>query len=116
MKHILLTLLTVSLISAQAEVSKDNFGTTRDGESVERYTLKNKHGLVAKVITLGGIITELHVPDRAGKIADIALGFDTLAEYEEHNGGVYFGCITGRVANRIAGGKFDLDGKSYTLD
>jgi aldose 1-epimerase len=116
MKHLILTLLTVGLISAQAEVTKDNFGTTRDGESVERYTLKNKHGLVAKVITLGGIINELHVPDRAGKTADIALGFDTLAEYEEHNGGVYFGCITGRVANRIAGGKFDLDGKSYTLD
>jgi aldose 1-epimerase len=116
MKHLLLTLLTVGLISAHAQVSKDNFGTTRDGESVERYTLKNKHGLVAKIITLGGIINELHVPDRAGKLADIALGFDTVAEYEEHNGGVYFGCITGRVANRIAGGKFDLDGKSYTLD
>jgi|UniRef100_UPI0037832E87 aldose 1-epimerase len=116
MKHLILTLLTVGLLSAQAEVTKDNFGTTRDGESVERYTLKNKHGLVAKVITLGGIINELHVPDRAGKTADIALGFDTLAEYEEHNGGVFFGCITGRVANRIAGGKFDLEGKSYTLD
>jgi aldose 1-epimerase len=116
MKLLLLTLLAVGLVSAHAEVTKDNFGTTRDGESVERYTLKNKHGLVAKVITLGGIINELHVPDRAGKPADIALGFDTLAEYEEHNGGVFFGCITGRVANRIAGGKFDLDGKSYTLD
>jgi aldose 1-epimerase len=116
MKHLILTLLTIGLISAQAEVTKDNFGTTRDGESVERYTLKNKHGLVAKIITLGGIINELHVPDRAGKLGDIALGFDTVAEYEEHNGGVYFGCITGRVANRIAGGKFDLEGKSYTLD
>jgi aldose 1-epimerase len=113
---LLLTLLAVGHISAHAEVTKDNFGTTRDGESVERYTLKNKHGLAAKVITLGGIINELHVPDRAGKTADIALGFDTLAEYEEYNGGVYFGCITGRVANRIGGGKFDLDGKSYTLD
>ena len=116
MKHLILTLLTVGLISAHAEGTKDNFGTTRDGESVERYTLKNKHGMVAKVITLGGIITELPVPDRAGKLADIALGFDTVAEYEEHNGGAYFGCITGRVANRIAGGKFDLDGKSYKLD
>jgi aldose 1-epimerase len=113
---LVLTLLTVGLISAQAEVTKDNFGTTRDGETVERYTLKNKHGLVAKIITLGGIITELHVPDSAGKLADIALGFDNVAEYEEHNGTVYFGCITGRVANRIAGGKFDLDGKSYRLD
>lgn len=116
MKRLLLTLLAFGLNSAHAEVSKDNVGTTRDGESVERYTLKNKHGIVAKIITLGGIINELHVPDRAGKLTDIALGFDTLAEYEEHNGGVYFGCITGRVANRIAGGKFDLDRNSYTLD
>ena len=111
-------LLTLALFSVQAhaDVTKDTFGTTREGQSVERYTLKNQHGLVAKVITLGGIITELHVPDRTGKNADIALGFDTVAEYEEHNGGVYFGCITGRVANRIADGKFELDGKSYRLD
>lgn len=118
MKPLLPPLTTLGLVStrARAEVNKDNFGTTREGASVERYTLKNKQGLVAKIITLGGIITELHVPDRAGMLADIALGFDTVAEYEEHNGTVYFGCITGRVANRIANGKFDLDGKSYTLD
>lgn len=115
MKLLLLTLALLS-VQARADVTKDNFGTTRDGQSVERYTLKNKHGLVAKVITLGGIITELHVPDRTGETADIALGFDTVADYEEHNGAVYFGCITGRVANRIAGGKFELDGKSYQLD
>ena len=111
-----LVLFAIGLVSARAEVTQAPFGTTRDGQSVERYTLKNKHGLMAKVITLGGIIQELHVPDREGKLADIALGFDTMAEYEEHNGAVYFGCITGRVANRIAGGKFELDGKSYTLD
>lgn len=118
MKPLLPTRTSLGLDSTQtrAEVSKDNFGTTREGASVERYTLKNKHGLVAKIITLGGIITELHVPDRAGKLADIALGFDTVAEYEEHNGTVYFGAIIGRVANRIAAGKFDLDGKSYTVD
>ena len=86
MKITLLTLFVVGLVSVRADVTKDPFGNTRDGQSVERYTLKNKHGLVAKVITLGGIINELHVPDRAGKLADITLGFDTLAEYEEHNG------------------------------
>jgi aldose 1-epimerase len=112
----LFVLFAIGLVSASAEVTKDPFGTTRDGQSVERYTLKNKHGLFAKVITLGGIINELHVPDRAGNLADIVLGFDTVTEYEAHNGAVYFGCITGRFANRIAGGKFDLDGKSYTLD
>ena len=118
MKPLILLLTALGLLATQARagVTKDNFGATRDGASVERYTLKNKQGLVAKIITLGGIITELHVPDRAGQLANIALGFDTVAEYEEHNGTVYFGCITGRVANRIAGGKFDLDGKSYTLD
>lgn len=118
MKPHLPTRTTRGLVSTQAraDVNKDNFGTTREGASVDRNTLKNKQGLVAKIITLGGIITELHVPDRAGKLADIALGFDTVAEYEEHNGTVYFGCITGRVANRIPNGKFDLDGKSYTLD
>ena len=118
MKPLLPTLTTVGLDSAEARagVTQDNFGATREGASVERYTLRNTQGIVAKIITLGGIITELHVPDRAGKLSDIALGFDTVAEYEEHNGTVYFGCITGRVANRIPNGKFDLDGKSYTLD
>ena len=118
MKPLLITLTTLGLASTpvQAEVTRDHFGTTHEGVAVERYTLKNQHGLVTKIITLGGIVTELHVPDRTGQLADIALGFDTVADYEKHNGTVYFGCITGRVANRIAGGKFELEGKSYTLD
>ena len=116
MKYLTLVLLALGLTTARAAVTKGSYGTTRDGQPVERYILTNKNGLLAKVITFGGIITELHVPDRNGKLANIALGFDTLADYEERNGTVYFGCITGRVANRIAGGKFDLDGKTYALD
>lgn len=118
MKPLLVSLTTLGLIAcpASAVVTKDTFGSTTDGVPVERYTLTNSRGLAARIITLGGIITELHVPDRAGKLSDIALGFDTVADYERHNGTVYFGCITGRVANRIAGGRFKLDGKSHTLD
>ena len=86
----------------KATVSRSPFGRLPSGQAVALFTLTNAKGCVAKVTNYGTILTELHVPDRAGKLADIALGFDTLAEYEEHNGGVYFGCITGRVANRIA--------------
>ena len=111
-----MTTLGFTASPAPAGVTKDTFGTTREGAPVERYTLTNRQGLVARILTLGGIITELHVPDRTGKLADIALGFDTVADYEQHNGNVYFGCITGRVANRIAGGRFELDGNSHTLE
>ena len=75
-----LLLLSFGLVSAHADVTKDNFGTTRGGDPVERYTLKNKHGLVAKVITLGGIITELHVPDRAGHDMRYAIDATPLRE------------------------------------
>jgi aldose 1-epimerase len=89
-----------------------DFGNTPDGTPVELYTLKNGK-MTAKVMTYGAILTELHVPDRNGKIADVVLGFDTLAGYLA--GHPYFGATTGRVANRIAGGKFTLDGKEYIL-
>ena len=115
----LLTLSALAMFSvapSQGAVTSEPFGSTADGQKVERYTLTNKNGLVAKILTFGGILTELHVPDRAGKLADIVLGFDSLAEYEAKNGQVYFGCITGRVANRIAQGKFSLDGRNYTLE
>jgi aldose 1-epimerase len=84
-----------------------------DGTPVELYTLTNAKGLVCKVITYGAIITELHVPDRSGASADIVLGFDNLAQYVSRN--PYFGCVVGRVANRIAKGTFKLDGRTYTL-
>ena len=108
-------LLAVALAATtgEANVSKDSFGTTAAGQPVDRYTLANDHGTMARVITYGGIITELLVRDRAGMLGDVVLGFDRLEQYEKEN--PYFGCITGRVANRIAGGKFSLDGQEYAL-
>ncbi len=108
-------LLAVALVATagEANVSKDRFGTTATGQPVERYTLTNDRGTIARVITYGGIITELLVRDRAGTLGDVVLGFDHFDQYEKEN--PYFGCITGRVANRIAGGQFALDGQQYTL-
>lgn len=84
-----------------------------DGEPVHLYTLTNSQGTVARITDYGAILTELHVADRDGKFHDVVLGFDSLEGYTA--GHPYFGCIAGRVANRIAGGRFSLDGKSYSL-
>ncbi len=94
-------------------ITKRNYGRLPSGEAVDEYTLSNSRGLSAKVITYGGIITELHVPDRHGKSADICLGLPLLDGYLA--GHPYFGCITGRVAGRLTSGKFTLDGRSYSL-
>jgi aldose 1-epimerase len=94
-------------------VEKTSFGTTKDGQPVELYTLTNANGVVAKVITYGALLTELHVPDRSGAMADVVLGFKTLDRYEGDH--PYFGGTIGRVANRIAKGKFRLGGQEYTL-
>lgn len=89
------------------------FGKTEDGTAVELFTLTNKHGMMVKIMTYGALVTEIHVPDRNGKVDDVVLGFDNLDAYLK--GHPYFGAIIGRVANRIAKGKFTLDGKEYTL-
>src|SRR5579859_7629835 len=90
-----------------------SFGQLPDGTPVKLFTLTNSSGLIAKISDCGTIITELHVPDRSGKIGDVVLGFDNLQQYLK--GHPYFGCTVGRVANRIAKGRFTLDGKTYTL-
>ena len=87
------------------------YGKMPDGTQVDEYTLTNDNGMSMKVITLGGIVTEIHVPDRNGKLADVCLGCSNLEEYLE--GHPYFGSIVGRVGNRIAKGKFALGGKEY---
>jgi aldose 1-epimerase len=89
------------------------FGTTDRGEAVSLYTLKNAHGMEAQVLDYGGIIVSLRVPDRNGRLGDVVLGFDSLTDYER--GSPYFGAIVGRYGNRIARGRFTLDGRSYTL-
>jgi aldose 1-epimerase len=91
----------------KATVQKSEFGKMPDGTVIELYTLTNARGVIAKVITYGATLTELHVPDRNGKLGDILLGFDNLQQFlGEHP---YFGSTVGRVANRIAKGKFTLD-------
>ncbi|MFH1998454.1 MAG: aldose epimerase family protein [Planctomycetota bacterium] len=77
------------------------------------YTLKNKNGLVTKITDYGGIVTEVHIPDRKNQFRDIVLGFDALEGYL--SGHPYFGAIVGRVANRIALGKFTINGKNHRL-
>ena len=89
------------------------FGTTPSGEVVTEYTLTNLHGLEMKVIDYGCTITSLQVPDRNGVMGDIVLGYDTLEGYLQSD--AYLGCVVGRFANRIAHGKFLLEGKKYTL-
>jgi aldose 1-epimerase len=94
-------------------MKKEAFGKTPDGVEIDQYILTNANGMTAKIITYGAILTELNVPDRDGKMGDVVLGFDNLKDYLERN--PHFGATTGRVANRIAKGKFTLDGKEYTL-
>ncbi len=96
-----------------ASIQKDSFGTTQAGEAVDRYTMSNAAGVKMQVITYGGIITTLEIPDREGQIQDVVLGFDRLSDYE--NGSPYFGALIGRYGNRIAKGTFNLEGSTYTL-
>jgi aldose 1-epimerase len=85
-----------------------------DGKDVKLYTLTNKNGLVLKVTNYGGIVTELHTPDKAGKMADIVLGYDKVDDYVKAT--PYFGAVIGRVANRIKNAQFSLEGKTYKLN
>jgi aldose 1-epimerase len=94
-------------------IEKDPFGTTADGIPVDRYTLRNGRGAMVRLITFGATVTELWMPDRQGTLADVVLGLDNLSQYETQS--PYMGCTVGRVAFRIAGGRFVLDGKSYQL-
>ncbi len=97
----------------EGTVSTTPFGTTPDGDAVSLFTLKNAAGMEVQVISLGGIITSIRVPDRNGTFDDVALGFSELTPYLRNP--PYFGAIIGRYANRIARGRFVLDGRTYTL-
>jgi len=89
------------------------FGELADGTPVEIYTLRNNRGLEARVISYGAIIVSLRTPDSDGQYADIVLGFDNLEGYVQHS--PYFGAVVGRYANRIARGRFTLDGRAHEL-
>ena len=96
-----------------ASIQQARFGTLPSGEQVSVFTLTNAAGMTVKILDFGGIITEIHVPDRDGVFGDVALGFDTLEPYLTDS--PYFGALIGRYGNRIAGGRFTLDGQDYAL-
>jgi aldose 1-epimerase len=94
-------------------VTQQKYGNA-DGKEIMQYTLTNAAGMVVKLINYGGTITNILVPDTSGNMGDVVLGFDSLAGYLDKTN-PYFGCITGRYANRIGKGKFSIDGKNYQL-
>jgi len=98
---------------AKPKMQKEAFGKIQDGQSVDLYTLTNKYGMTVAISNFGGTLVSLKVPDRDGKLGDVVLGYDYPADYEK--GTAHFGGTIGRYANRIAHGKFTLDGVVYTL-
>jgi aldose 1-epimerase len=95
-------------------IREESFKAVHNGKTTSLHTLKNKNGFVAQVTNYGAILVSLYVPDRKGNLDDIVQGYDTISEYIDGNG-PYMGAICGRSANRIAGGKFTLLDKEYTL-
>ena len=98
----------------ETQVVKEEAWGKHDGKDVKLYTLTNDKGMVCKITNYGATVTHLMAPDKNGKMDDIVIGFDTFAGYTSGMS-QYFGCIAGRCANRIAGGKFSINGKEYTL-
>ncbi|WP_181163624.1 aldose epimerase family protein [Pontibacter mangrovi] len=94
-------------------IQKSAFGTTPDGVETSLYTLQNRHGLRVKITNYGAIVTSILTPDVQGKPGDVVLGFERLADYIPN--GPYLGAVVGRYGNRIAHGRFTLDGQEYRL-
>lgn len=101
------------LKEASMQVQKEPFGTTPEGRDITKYFLTNNNGMTVEIIDWGATVTAINVPDKDGNTGNVVLGYDTLEGYL--NNAPYFGVICGRYANRIAKGKFTLDGKEYTL-
>ncbi|MBC8153551.1 MAG: galactose mutarotase [Bacteroidetes bacterium] len=122
-KALFLTLLSGCAMMTSCDSKKDSdqktgiakapFGKLADGQEADLYTLRNAAGMTATITNYGGIVVSLTAPDKAGTFTNVVLGMDSLAGYEK--GVPYFGALVGRYGNRIAKGKFTLDGKSYTL-
>jgi aldose 1-epimerase len=100
-------------MASAVAVTSERFGRMLDGRVVEVFSVTNAHGMEVRAITYGGIIVSIRTPDRAGQLDDIVLGYDALEGYLAET--PYFGAIVGRYGNRIAGGRFTLDGEAYTL-
>ncbi len=119
MRRVALCLAMALLVSstpwAWADVQGPSpFGKTSEGAMIDQFTLTNPAGVKVKLINLGATITDIIVPDKKGNFANVVLGFDEVAGYQSDKN-QYFGCTVGRYANRIAKGKFTLDGKDYQL-
>src|SRR6266699_2840333 len=96
-----------------SQISRQSFGKTADGTPVDLFTLRNSHGAEVRIMTYGGIVQSFQVPDKSGKMGDVVLGYDNLDGYLKQS--PFFGCLVGRYGNRIAKGKFTLNGQQYTL-
>lgn len=105
--------MAVGSVFGAGTVTEQPFGKTPDGKAVSIYSLKNSKGIEARIMTYGGTVVSLTAPDKAGAFGDVVLGYDTLADYIKAS--PYFGCLVGRYGNRIAKGKFTLEGATYTL-
>jgi aldose 1-epimerase len=101
------------LASAAGTLEHAPYGKTQSGQAVDIFTMTNDHGMRVRFLSYGGVITEIDVPDRAGRVDNVALGQRGLAAYETLPG--HFGAITGRYANRIGGAQFTLNGQTYHL-
>lgn len=107
-------LSALAVAGAQPSITKQSFGKTSDGQSVDIYTLRNRHGMEARITNYGGIVVSLTAPDRDHKFADVVLGYNDLDSYLKPPF-PYFGAIIGRYGNRIAKGRFTLNGVEYKL-
>ncbi len=110
----MLLMMTPLALIAEETMTQKPFGRTKMGATVDKITLTNTNGVKAEFLTRGATFCSMNVPDREGKMTDVLLGFDQVAGYES-KGNQYFGCIVGRVCNRIAKGQFTLEGKNYQL-
>ena len=123
MKKFLIVFLAFAATSCNSNNSKEqtnknaimetHYGEV-NGKEIKEYTITNASGMEVSIINYGGTVTKIITPDKAGKKADVILGYDSLAGYLQ-TGNPYFGCLVGRYGNRIANGKFSLDGKEYSL-
>ena len=110
---LLLILVLATVVAVHAQVTKQPFGKTSAGEDVDLYTLRNTKGAEATITNYGAIVVSLKVPDRNGKFDDVVLGFKDFDGYLKND--PYFGAIVGRYGNRIAKGRFKLNGVEYKL-
>jgi len=110
---LLALIFTSGVIAENCAVTVKRYGELPEGEAVQIYRLKNANGMIAEITNYGGIVTRLTAPDRKGKFEDVVLGYDRLEDYLAET--PYFGAITGVYGNRIANGRFELDGKRYQL-